>query len=298
MTTKRTPTRGLGRALLAAALALLIGPTGARAAEAALRQALTFHASFDGGTEADFAQGDKRLYHATALNKRAEATVGLPAGSPVTLAPGQGRFGGALRFKEKSDATVFYQVVKNMDYRPTNWSGTVSFWLSLDPAAELSPGFCDPLHITPRAWDDGAFFVEFEKRKESVPFRLGAYPDFKVWNPLKRNWGEMAPAEKPLVAVEKPPFARGKWTHVVFSFENYNTGRPDGVAQLYLDGKPAGTISARRQTFTWDQEKSHIMIGLTYVGLFDDLAIFNRALGAEEVALLNRLPNGVGGLTK
>ena len=45
---------------------------------------------------------------------------------------------------------------------------------------QLEPGFCDPVQITPRAWNDAAFFVEFEKRPESIPFRLGVYADLGV----------------------------------------------------------------------------------------------------------------------
>ncbi len=280
------------------AVCLLFKPAGAPAAEPQLREALTFHASFDGGTDAVFGGGDRRLHHATAMNKLTEATAGLPPAAPVTLAAGQGRFGGALRFKEKSAATVFYRAAKNMVYQGTNWSGTVSFWLSTDPAGELAPGYCDPIQITPRAWNDAAFFVEFEKRKETIPFRLGAYADFKVWNPQNRKWDDIPPAEKPLLTVEQPPFSRGKWTHVVFTFDHFNTGRGDGVARLYLDGKPQGTLSARQQTFTWEPEKAHVMLGLSYVGLFDELSLFNRALTEKEVAFLNLLPNGVGALLK
>jgi hypothetical protein len=39
-----------------------------------------------------------------------------------------------------------------------------------------------------------------------------------------------------------------------------------------------------------------MMLGLGYTGWMDDLAVFDRALSAEEVRVLNRLPNGVNGL--
>ena len=35
------------------------------------------------------------------------------------------------------------------------------------------------------------------------------------------------------------------------------------------------------------------MLGIYYTGDFDDLTIFNRALNADEVTLLNQLPNGL-----
>ena len=270
----------------------------ARAADqASLSSALTFHASFDGGTEAEFALGDAKLYHAPAMNKRADALPGLPTNGIVT-AGGRGRFGDALSFTDKASNIVFFQAAKNVAYRETNWSGTVSFWLSTDPAGELKPGFCDPIQITPRAWNDAAFFVEFEKRPAGIPFRLGAYADFKVWNPANRKWEEIPMADKPLLTVEQPPFAKGKWTHVAFTFEHFNSGASDGVARLYLDGKPRGTILARTQTFTWDMDKSAVMLGLSYVGLFDELSLFNRALTPEEIARLHALPNGARSLLK
>ena len=43
------------------------------------------------------------------------------------------------------------------------------------------------------------------------------------------------------------------------------------------------------QTFTWDPAKTSIMLGLSYIGLWDELSIFDRALSAEEVAALNKM---------
>ncbi|MEO8427188.1 MAG: hypothetical protein ABI651_08760 [Verrucomicrobiota bacterium] len=37
-----------------------------------------------------------------------------------------------------------------------------------------------------------------------------------------------------------------------------------------------------------------VMIGLSYVGLFDDLAIFNRALTDKEIQILFHLESGAG----
>jgi hypothetical protein len=223
-------------------------------------------------------------------------TPGLPAGGAVTHEKGQGRFGDALRFHKKVPEMIFFQGEKNLAYQARNWSGTVSLWLRVNPAEELAMGFCDPIQITPREWNDAAFFVEFEKRTNSIPFRLGAYADFKVWNPENREWAKIPFDEKPLLHVEKPPFGAGQWTHVVFTFSNFNTGRKDGVAGLYLNGKFQGALAEREQTFTWDPSKTLIMLGLSYVGYYDDLAIFNRALTEQEIALLNQLKDGVRSL--
>jgi len=275
------------------ALMLLCGcATGRNQANGNLREALTFHASFDQGLDADFALGDAAFRHAPSIGKQAEANPGLPGSGEVQLAKDAGRFGHALRFTKKKSPMPFFRAFKNVPYRTNDWSGTVSFWLSTDPAGELEPGFCDPIQVTPRAWNDACFFVEFEKRTNDIPFRLGVYPDFKVWNPNNKKWENVTADEKPLRTAPTTPFARGKWTHVVFTWEHFNAGRDDGVAKLYLDGAQAATIGPRRQTFTWDEEKTVIALGLSYIGLWDELAVFNRALSAEEVQQLNGLKNG------
>lgn len=264
----------------------------------ALRKSLTFHASFDGRTDAVYAAGDPVLYWAPSLKQRQEAKPGAPEGGTIQLASGAGRFGDALRFTAKKSPVVFFRGARNMPYDIADWSGTVSFWLSADPQGELEPGFCDPVQITPRAWNDAAFFVEFERRPESIPFRLGVYADLNVWNPQKRPFSEIPTQERPLVTVEKPPFSRGKWTHVLFTFEHFNTGRDDGMARLYLDGKPHGVLSPRQQTFTWDVQNTAIALGLSYIGLIDELSIFSRALSEEEVGSLFALEKGIGSLLR
>jgi Concanavalin A-like lectin/glucanases superfamily len=262
----------------------------------ALRKALTFHASFDGKTDAAYAAGDPKLYWAPSSKQRADAKPGLPESGEVQLASGAGRFGDALRFTAKKSPVVFFRAARNMSYETTNWSGTVSFWLSTDPRGELETGFCDPVQITPRAWNDAAFFVEFEKGPEAIPFRLGVYADLNVWNPDKRRFADIPTHERPLVAVDNPPFARGTWTHVVFTFERFNTGKADGVARLYLDGTLRGTLSPRQQSFTWDPESTVVGLGLSYIGMLDELSIFNRLLNDTEVRALYSLEKGVSSL--
>lgn len=288
-------------AIVAAVVAAGAEGTRAGAQGDGLRQALTFHAPFDGVVDAAFASGDPKLYSLAMVGRGQPApppAAGLPATGETVHVQGAGRFGDALRFTQRRKPRVFFQADRNVAYTPADWSGTVSFWLSVDPANELEPGFCDPIQITPRSWDDAAFFVEFEKGEAAIPFRLGVYADKSVWNPTGRPFAEVPAAERPLVTVEQPPFGAGKWTHIVFTFERFNTGQPDGVARLYLDGKPAGQLSPLVQTFTWDPARSTIALGLSYIGLMDELSVFNRALSDDEVAALHALPQGVTGLLR
>lgn len=272
--------------MVSALLALVVaGGSGcATANRGAPGRGLTLSASFNGTTDADFARGDPKLYRAAGRKQWQERQPGLPA--HVVHARGAGRTGDALRFTAKAPALVFFLGDRNIAYREGDWSGTVSFWLKTDPAGELAPGYCDPIQITPREWNDAAFFVEFEKRPAGIPFRLGAYADLKVWNPQGRDWNAIPAAEKPLVTVNHPPFRGDKWTHVAFTFTDFNTGSPQGAARLYLDGRLAGELSPRTQTFTWDPAQSLIMLGLNYIGLMDDLALYDRALTPGEIAQL------------
>lgn len=260
----------------------------------ALRKGLRFHASFDVGTdEADLASGDRRLWNAPSMDRRDAAQPGLPPSGEVARLSQGGRFGGALKFSRSTGPMVFFRAERNFPEMTRDWSGTVSFWLSTDPVMELNEGFCDPIQITSKAWDDASVFVEFEKRPTGIPFRLGVYADKSVWNPTNRKFADIPVAERPLAAVEKPPFGAGQWTHIAVVLSHFNTGKADGLSQLYLNGKLAGQISPRTQTLTWSQDQAAIMLGLSYIGLMDDLAIFDRALTPAEVQRLFVLPNGV-----
>ena len=262
-----------------------------------LSSALSFHASFDEGPDARVARGDRTLYHAASIETRNQPVAGLPATGEVTLQPAVGHPGQVLQFTKAKAPLILFKADRNFPSPRPEWAGTVSLWMSLDPASDLDPGFCDPIQLTSKKWDDAALFLEFEKRAEGVPFRLGVYADTAVWNPDGRKWEEIPAPEKPLITIAKTPFSRSRWTHVAFVIEHFNTGTANGRAQLFIDGKDAGTISPRQQTFTWDPAQSVIMLGVSYVGLMDDLALFDRALTPAEISHLFTLKDGLRTLT-
>jgi len=259
-----------------------------------LRKALTFHASFDQGVDADFGLGSKQIYSATSYKKREDAQLGLH-NPDVSLAPGAGRFGGALKFARKNTKAVYYPAAKNVGYRPNDWNGTVSFWLSLDPETDLEPGYCDPLQVTDEDYNDAALWVDFTRDDKPRHFRLGVFGDLKTWNPK-----DLPPDKNPdflgrLVVVKKTPFARGRWTHVVITHQRLG-GAKGGTAKLYLDGELQGTTPTISEPFGWDLARAAIRLGVNYVGLFDDLSVFNRELSAREVKELHDLKDGVKAL--
>ena len=254
-----------------------------------LKQALTFHASFDEGPDAAFAKGDRRIYTAPSYDEQDKALPGI--GNPDVEIVEGGRFGYALKFNKKNVHAIFYRGADNVGFSEGNWTGSVSFWLNLNPDEDLEPGYCDPIQITDSAYNDSAVWVDFTRDETPRHFRLGVFGDLKAWNPE-----ELPPNDNPdflnrLVVVSQHPFERGKWTHVVATYSGLGTGA--GVAKLYLDGQLQGASEGIDEFFTWDMPKAAFRIGMNYVGLFDEAALFDRALSQEEVTALHKLEDGI-----
>jgi len=257
-----------------------------------IKENLTFYASFDNGIDADFALGDNQLY-TSPIKSIDSAKVGLHK-PDIRIAEGEGLIGNGLMFTERSSGYIFYRSEKNITYDTSDWSGAVSFWLSLDPAVDLEPGYCDPIQITDVSYNDAAIWVDFTKENPR-DFRLGVIGDRDSWNPSPEGPDNENPIFiQQLPAVKSPPFAQGKWTHVLINFNHLNTN--DGTASLYLDGKPVGTRSNIVDPFTWDYAKSNILLGLGYIGLMDEISIFKRPLTNEEIITLFQEKDHVKGL--
>ena len=263
-------------------------------AAAMLGDILTFHASFDNGVDADWALGDGKIYTAPSYDEQDQAVRGI--GNPsVEVADEVGRFGDALRFTERNRYAIFFKAEDNVAYSPENWSGTVSFWLSLDPATDLAPGFSDPIQITDEAYNDAAIWVDFTAENPRQ-FRLGVFGDLDVWNPDRLSPDAHPKFGERLLIADEPPFATGQWTHVVITYDGLNT-RPGGVANLYLDGERLPhTSDVIDEPFTWDLDLGAIRLGVNYVGLYDELSLFSRALTDDEVGALHVLEGGVATL--
>lgn len=250
---------------------------------------LLFYASFDNGTSADVAVGDKDIYTADLRKNIENAKPGL-LNPDVIIAKGKGLSGDALDFKKKSRMTTFFKAHKNMGYSKENWSGAISFWLQLDPEKDLEPGYCDPIQITDVNYNDASLWVDFTKNNPRN-FRLGVLGDLEVWNPKKLGPDENQDYLRRLVTVEEPPFSRGEWTHIVINFSGLNTD--SGSSELFVNGKSKGKVPTIEDPFTWNEEKANIMLGLNYIGLFDELAVFNRQLSAEEIELIFNTKEGL-----
>ncbi|MEZ5351030.1 MAG: LamG domain-containing protein [Bryobacteraceae bacterium] len=251
------------------------------AAAADLRDSLTFFAPFDTSTDATVAAGDKRVHFADSYKQQSLAQPGLPAN--VVHATSGGHRGGALHFTSKNTRAVFYRAARNVAFDPRGWNGTVAFRLKLDPDKDLEPGFCDPIQLTGKAYNDSAIWVDFTKDDRPRHFRLGVFGQLTKWNPRNLPSDQFPAFERRLVVVEKPPFRADRWTHVAIVFDALGHG---GKATLYLDGQPQGTSGAVAEAFEWDEAATAIRLGVNYVGWMDEVAVFNRPLSASEVARL------------
>jgi hypothetical protein len=243
---------------------------------------LLFHASFDGSTDAAVASGDKRIYSAASYKEQAKATPALSAAPNAALAPGQGRNGsGALRFKAKNTNALFYKAHGNTAFRAGGWTGTISFYLKLDPEKDLEPGFCDPIQVTDKAYNDSAIWVDFTKDDKPRHFRLGVFGALKVWNPENLPADKFPAFNNRLVVMKKTPFAADRWTHIVIVHEGLGGGK--GHATLYVDGTAVGAAEGIAEKFEWDEALGAIRLGVNYVGLMDDVRVFSRALSPAEL---------------
>lgn len=260
------------------------------ASETSLKMALTLYASFDNGVQADFALGDSLLYSVPNRSIRDSAQIGIHKPG-VRISEGAGRYGDALLFTEDSKGNIYYPSKNNISYNTTNWEGAVSFWLSLDPATDLDPGYCDPIQITDVSYNDASIWVDFTKDNPR-DFRLGIIGDRTSWNPTPEGPdNENSIFNEQLIAVSKPPFAGGSWTHILINYTGLNTDQ--GKAALYMNGELRGIRKDIKDPFTWDVEKSNIYLGLGYIGLMDELSIYNKHLSQEEITTLYTLDQGV-----
>ena len=253
-----------------------------------LSKGIVFYAGFDDVTDANLSTDAGFIYTADTLERKSVRKGNHR--NNVTIVKGVGRFGDALRFKDVSKQVLLYKGV-NVGYRRKDWSGTVAFWLKLSPDSDLKAGFCDPIQITDKKWNDAAMWVDFDKELPR-DFRLGVFPDYRSWNPDDVPYAKVPSEKRPWIPVQKPPFSREKWTHVAWTFEHVNADE-DAVVVLYLDGKSQGTVR-RPLRFTWDPEKAAILLGINYIGDFDDLVIYDRPLNVAEIRQLGRQSAAAG----
>ena len=118
------------RSILFGVLSLILMMTfssKAQSVEKSIQAALTFHASFDKGIEADYAKGNPSLHTITTKNPKETIRRGLHAQGQTEWAREEGVDGGAaLKFNERNAPWIFCRGEKNVDYRKEN-PGSIAF---------------------------------------------------------------------------------------------------------------------------------------------------------------------------
>lgn len=259
-------------------ICLLLITTSCFSQEKDLKDHVLFYSSFDGNPSADIALGDSNIYTAKSYKEADKAIEGMNDPN-VVLAKDEGLSGDAIHFKEAKTAAIFYKAYKNVGYNNISWSGTISFWLRLDPNKALAPHYCDPICITDSKWSDAGLWVDFTDHNPRQ-FRYGAMGDLAVWDPNSDS--DESDWNKRTVTVNPSPFQSETWTHVAMVFSKVNTEKASQFI-LYINGKPQGTIKDINDPFTWEAKNGKIMLGLGYIGFMDELAIFDKPLDVEEV---------------
>lgn len=275
--------------LLAAIVCLeaTMGETGETGGD--LRKALTFYASFDAEVRGDFGGGTLTPSTRHDDQERPGKFIfreGID-GKVFRIAKNAGIRGGALEALDvlPHRGRIFFPAKGNLAYRANGWGGAVSFWVNIDPNTMLKTPFCDPIQITHKGANDGGLWTDFPDSKPRA-FRLGAFPAVAEG---EKATSEADPAA-PLVTVKEIGFKQGQWNHVVMNWRNFDTGKPNAEAALFINGKLMGTLQNRPLAMRWDMQQTGIYVAVNYIGLLDELAIFNRPLTVEEIGVLRERP--------
>jgi hypothetical protein len=264
--------------------------TASHAGEAALRQAVSLYCSFDREVRGDFGGGGLDFATRTGKPGQPETYVfkkGFDA-KVFRIARDKGLSGGALEVTDvlPESGRIFLPARGNLAYQPGGWGGAVSFWMNTDPNTQLKTTFCDPVQITQKGANNGGIWCDFNNAKPRRDLRMGVFPAAAEG---QKPMGEDDP-DAPLVRVPAVAFKVGEWHHVVLSWSNFDTGKADAQAVLYLDGVRRGAIEKRPIAMQWDLDKAGIYVAVNYIGLLDELATFRRALTDAEVRLLHAQP--------
>lgn len=268
--------------------------SGEKADPAMLRKAIALYASFDDAMKADKGGGDL-TFHTRSNHPTEKGKFVFSKGfdeKAFRIAKDRGLHGGALEAVDvlPNNGRIFFPAKENIAFKKGGWGGAVSVWINTDPDRLLKTTFCDPIQITEKGANNGGIWFDFNNDKPRT-MRMGVFP---AQLEGKKAITEADP-DAPLVAIPKPGFREGKWHHVVLSWDNLDTGKNNGKAILYIDGAQRGALKNRDLAMAWDIEKAGIYVAVNYIGLLDELAVFDRALTNAEVTALFETPGILAG---
>ena len=264
---------------------------------AAMLNAVTLYASFDRALEADYSRGPAAVrtrFGALDNPGGFRFEDGYPSDA-YRIASSGGAHGGALEAADvlPENGRMFFPAQGNLAYKSGGWQGSASFWMKSNPDTMLKTAFCDPIQITQKGATNGGLWIDFP---DSSPrdLRLGA---FQSEGDGRARIAESDP-DAPLVWVRPIGFQESDWHHIAFTWSNFDTDADNAHAVLYIDGKAQGSISGRNITMGWDIAQTGIYVAVNYIGMLDELALFDRVLNDDEIARLASSPDALAVLKK
>lgn len=118
------------------------------------------------------------------------------------------------------------------------------------------------------------------------------FGDQKVWD-VKNKAGASEEFFWRVLKISDPPLKKNIWTHVAVTWEGLNTDHI-GRARLYLNGEYRGQSGPIKEPFKWNISNVTLRLGTgEFVGMLDEIALFNKALTHEEIKSLYNLKSGV-----
>lgn len=264
-----------------------------------MRDSVSFYASFDEAVRADVGAGERTL--STRFNHETQSgqfvfEKGFNE-QVFRVARGKGVRGGdgALEAVDvlPRNGRIFFPAKNHLAFKKGGWGGAVSFWMNTDPNQSLKTKFCDPVQITHKGANNGGLWLDFNDARPR-DMRMGAFPAV----PEGQIGIKEDDPNAPLIRVKSVGFKVGEWHHIVLNWRNLDTGRPDAHATLFVDGQPIGHLKDRAIAMDWDMDKVGIYVAVNYIGLLDDLAIFNRPLSDDEIVELHKTPGLLGSLKR
>src|SRR5262245_16926349 len=284
--------------LIGSSVAVLLAGGFAMADEIELRKAVLLYAAFDADVRADVGGGSREF--GTRFGKPGEPkTYSFEKGFDARIfriAKDKGIHGGALEATDvlPNNGRIFLPARGHLAFKKGGWGGAISVWMNTDPNQSLKTPFCDPIQITQKGANNGGIWFDFNNAKPRRDLRMGVFPAVAE--------GKKAAAEDdpqaPMVRLPGVAYRAGEWHHVVVSWKNFDTGKADAHADLYIDGKFIGAVKDRELAMDWDLDKAGIYVAVNYIGLLDELATFSRPLTPDEVTSLHRQPGILAPLRK
>src|SRR5262245_39220909 len=252
-------------ALASAAVAVAPSRAEEKSMEQSIRDAVTLYASFDEEVKADAGGGVLTLSTRKGDLKKKDFTFEKGfSDKAFRIAKDKGKSGGALECLDvlPDNGRIFFPAKGNVAYKKGGWSGGLAMWITTDANKLPKTKFCHRVQRTQKGANDGGIWFDFNDKKPR-DMRMGVFPAV----PKEGKGITEDDPKAPMVWLRKVDFKADDWHHVALTWKNFDTGKDDAAATLYVDGKKIGEVTDRAIAMAWDVEKAGIYVAINFIGL-------------------------------